>query len=100
MATEIRVPTLGESVTEATIGRWFKKAGEAVADDHHPRPRAVDLEEDECAENDARKLRAGRGSSYRKVFKPHLQNRIEITEKHERHIRPQTNPPDEIDNAR
>jgi 2-oxoglutarate dehydrogenase E2 component (dihydrolipoamide succinyltransferase) len=33
MATEIRVPTLGESVTEATIGRWFKKAGDAVAAD-------------------------------------------------------------------
>ena len=32
MATEIRVPTLGESVTEATIGQWFKKPGEAVAD--------------------------------------------------------------------
>ena len=31
--TEIRVPTLGESVTEATIGRWFKKTGEAVAVD-------------------------------------------------------------------
>ena len=31
--TEIRVPTLGESVTEATIGRWFKQAGEAVAVD-------------------------------------------------------------------
>src|SRR5215475_12094326 len=31
--TEIRVPTLGESVTEATIGRWFKKAGESVAVD-------------------------------------------------------------------
>src|ERR1700735_58825 len=31
--TEIRVPTLGESVTEATIGRWFKKAGAAVAVD-------------------------------------------------------------------
>src|SRR3990170_837204 len=30
---EIRVPTLGESVTEATIGRWFKKPGEAVAVD-------------------------------------------------------------------
>src|SRR3954465_14643728 len=30
---EIRVPALGESVTEATIGRWFKKAGEAVAVD-------------------------------------------------------------------
>src|SRR5687768_16410174 len=30
---DIRVPTLGESVTEATIGRWFKKPGEAVAVD-------------------------------------------------------------------
>ncbi|KAB2727627.1 2-oxoglutarate dehydrogenase complex dihydrolipoyllysine-residue succinyltransferase [Brucella intermedia] len=33
MATEIRVPTLGESVTEATIGKWFKKVGDAVAVD-------------------------------------------------------------------
>ncbi|UDL93511.1 2-oxoglutarate dehydrogenase complex dihydrolipoyllysine-residue succinyltransferase [Lichenihabitans sp. PAMC28606] len=33
MATEIRVPTLGESVTEATIGRWFKKPGETVKAD-------------------------------------------------------------------
>ncbi len=33
MATEIRVPTLGESVTEATIGKWFKKPGEAVKAD-------------------------------------------------------------------
>ncbi|MFC0240635.1 2-oxoglutarate dehydrogenase complex dihydrolipoyllysine-residue succinyltransferase [Rhodopseudomonas telluris] len=31
--TDIRVPTLGESVTEATIGRWFKKPGDAVAVD-------------------------------------------------------------------
>ena len=31
--TEIRVPTLGESVTEATIGRWFKKPGDAVRAD-------------------------------------------------------------------
>ena len=30
---EIRVPTLGESVTEATIGKWFKKAGDSVAVD-------------------------------------------------------------------
>src|SRR5262249_22192887 len=28
---EIRVPTLGESVTEATIGKWFKKPGDPVA---------------------------------------------------------------------
>ena len=28
--TEIRVPTLGESVTEATIGKWFKKPGDTV----------------------------------------------------------------------
>jgi 2-oxoglutarate dehydrogenase E2 component (dihydrolipoamide succinyltransferase) len=27
---DIRVPTLGESVTEATIGRWFKQAGDPV----------------------------------------------------------------------
>jgi 2-oxoglutarate dehydrogenase E2 component (dihydrolipoamide succinyltransferase) len=30
MAVEIKVPALGESVTEATIGRWFKKTGENV----------------------------------------------------------------------
>ncbi len=30
---DIRVPTLGESVTEATIGKWFKKLGEPVAVD-------------------------------------------------------------------
>jgi len=33
MATEIKVPTLGESVTEATIGKWFKKVGDAIAAD-------------------------------------------------------------------
>lgn len=31
MSTEVKVPTLGESVTEATIGEWLKKPGEAVA---------------------------------------------------------------------
>ncbi len=31
--TEVRVPTLGESVSEATVATWFKKAGEAVAQD-------------------------------------------------------------------
>lgn len=33
MAKEIRVPALGESVTEATIAKWFRKAGEAVRAD-------------------------------------------------------------------
>ncbi|MEM9470677.1 MAG: 2-oxoglutarate dehydrogenase complex dihydrolipoyllysine-residue succinyltransferase [Pseudomonadota bacterium] len=33
MSNEIRVPTLGESVTEATIGQWFKKPGEAITAD-------------------------------------------------------------------
>ncbi|WP_181700675.1 2-oxoglutarate dehydrogenase complex dihydrolipoyllysine-residue succinyltransferase [Chthonobacter albigriseus] len=42
MATEIRVPTLGESVTEATIGRWFKKVGDAVKADEP----VVELETD------------------------------------------------------
>ena len=33
MAIEIKVPTLGESVTEATVAKWFKKPGDAVAAD-------------------------------------------------------------------
>ncbi|MGR9206454.1 2-oxoglutarate dehydrogenase complex dihydrolipoyllysine-residue succinyltransferase [Rhizobium leguminosarum] len=33
MATEIRVPTLGESVSEATVGTWFKKVGDAIKAD-------------------------------------------------------------------
>ncbi len=31
MSTEVKVPTLGESVAEATIGEWLKQPGEAVA---------------------------------------------------------------------
>ena len=42
MAAEIRVPALGESVTEATIGQWFKKVGDAVAADEP----VVELETD------------------------------------------------------
>jgi len=42
MTAEIRVPALGESVTEATIGQWFKKPGEAVAADEP----VVELETD------------------------------------------------------
>ncbi|HWY16344.1 MAG TPA: 2-oxoglutarate dehydrogenase complex dihydrolipoyllysine-residue succinyltransferase [Rhizomicrobium sp.] len=33
MSIEIKVPAMGESVTEATVGRWFKKVGDAVARD-------------------------------------------------------------------
>ena len=33
MAIEIRVPALGESISEATVGKWFKKAGDAVRAD-------------------------------------------------------------------
>ena len=39
---EIRVPALGESVTEATVGKWFKHAGDAVAADEP----VVELETD------------------------------------------------------
>src|SRR5262245_36734411 len=42
MAVEIKVPTLGESVTEATVGQWFKKPGEAVNADEP----VVELETD------------------------------------------------------
>ena len=33
MSIEVKVPTLGESVTEATIGEWLKAPGDAVAED-------------------------------------------------------------------
>src|SRR6187455_1986074 len=42
MTVEIRVPTLGESVTEATVARWLKQAGERVERDEP----VVELETD------------------------------------------------------
>ena len=42
MATEIKVPTLGESVTTATVARWMKQAGDTVAADEP----VVELETD------------------------------------------------------
>jgi 2-oxoglutarate dehydrogenase E2 component (dihydrolipoamide succinyltransferase) len=33
MGTDIRVPTLGESISEATVGKWFKQTGDAVKAD-------------------------------------------------------------------
>ena len=42
MSTNIVVPTLGESVTEATVAKWFKQVGDAVAADE----RLVELETD------------------------------------------------------
>ncbi len=46
MAIEIKVPTLGESVTEATVGQWFKQAGEAVKADEP----LVELETDKVTQ--------------------------------------------------
>jgi 2-oxoglutarate dehydrogenase E2 component (dihydrolipoamide succinyltransferase) len=45
MSTEITVPTLGESISEATLGQWLKKPGEAVAADEP----IVSLETDKVA---------------------------------------------------
>ena len=45
MAIDIKVPTLGESVTEATIGQWYKKVGDAVSADEP----LVELETDKVA---------------------------------------------------
>jgi 2-oxoglutarate dehydrogenase E2 component (dihydrolipoamide succinyltransferase) len=42
MASEIKVPTLGESVTEAIVSRWLKQPGESVAADE----ALVELETD------------------------------------------------------
>lgn len=45
MAIEVKVPVLGESITEATVGQWLKKPGEAVAADEP----VVSLETDKVA---------------------------------------------------
>ena len=45
MTIEIRVPVLGESVTEATVGKWYKKPGDAVKADEP----LVELETDKVA---------------------------------------------------
>ncbi len=45
MATEVRIPALGESVTEASVGQWLKQVGEAVAADEP----IVSLETDKVA---------------------------------------------------
>lgn len=45
MSTEIRVPALGESVTEATVAQWFKQQGDAVAQDEP----LLELETDKVA---------------------------------------------------
>ncbi|MDE2561382.1 MAG: 2-oxoglutarate dehydrogenase complex dihydrolipoyllysine-residue succinyltransferase [Sphingomonadales bacterium] len=45
MSSEVKVPALGESVTEATVGQWLKQPGEAVAADEP----IVSLETDKVA---------------------------------------------------
>ncbi len=45
MTIDIRVPTLGESVTEATVGKWYKKPGDTVKADEP----LVELETDKVA---------------------------------------------------
>ena len=45
MSTDVNVPTLGESITEATVGQWLKAPGDAVAQDEP----IVSLETDKVA---------------------------------------------------
>ena len=60
MAVEVRVPTLGESIVEATVGKWLKRVGEAVAAGE----TIVDLETDkvniEVAADQAGRMPEGR----------------------------------------
>src|SRR6266478_8171274 len=66
MASEIKVPTLGESVTEATVARWLKQPGEAVEIDEP----VVELETDKVtlevpapAAGTLGEIRAGEGTN-------------------------------------
>ncbi|MBC7521668.1 MAG: dihydrolipoamide succinyltransferase, partial [Sandarakinorhabdus sp.] len=45
MATDVIIPALGESITEASVGQWLKQPGEAVAADEP----IVSLETDKVA---------------------------------------------------
>src|SRR5947208_17195875 len=66
MTIEIRVPTLGESVTEATVARWLKQPGETITRDEP----VVELETDKVtlevpapAAGTLGEIRAGEGSN-------------------------------------
>src|SRR5438477_4354552 len=66
MTIEIRVPTLGESVTEATVARWLKQPGETITRDEP----VVELETDKVtlevpapAAGTLREIRAGEGTN-------------------------------------
>src|SRR5213079_2980100 len=66
MTIEIRVPTLGESVTEATVARWLKQPGETITRDEP----VVELETDKVtlevpapAAGTLGEIRAGEGTS-------------------------------------
>jgi 2-oxoglutarate dehydrogenase E2 component (dihydrolipoamide succinyltransferase) len=75
MSIEIKVPAMGESVSEATVGRWLKKPGDAVAKDEPlveletdkvsvevPSPAAGVLEESRVGQGDAVKVGAVLGT--------------------------------------
>src|SRR5204863_1574005 len=66
MTIEIRVPTLGESVTEATVARWLKQPGETITRDE----AVVELETDKVtlevpapAAGTLGEIRAGEGTN-------------------------------------
>src|SRR5438270_7704849 len=66
MTIEIRVPTLGESVTEATVARWLKQPGETITRDEP----IVELETDKVtlevpapAAGTLGEIRAGEGTN-------------------------------------
>ena len=67
MTVDIKVPTLGESVTEATVAKWFKQPGEAVAADEplvalETDKVAVDVPAPEVSVEGMRKKRINPGS--------------------------------------
>ena len=65
MPTEVKVPTLGESVSEATIGQWLKQPGEAVARDEPIASLDTDPEWEEAwaAEADRREASIASGQA-------------------------------------
>ena len=64
MATEVKVPALGESVSEATVAKWMKQVGDAVAKDEplcELETDKVTLEVNAPAAGTLQEIRAGEG---------------------------------------
>ena len=83
MSVEIRVPTLGESVTEATVAKWFKQVGDAVTADEP----IVELETDKVTLEFNAPASGTLGPSWDWWDEPAVKKDLKLTDEQVRKIR-------------